>query len=206
MLQVAVRAHAGSDTQVNTFHYDLVNAPGEPANEPQTLADRFRDDVMPKLQPLYQPAWTIGPVVVMDVKDPQNPDAPRQEWTSGSALLGTKTAASEFLPRACTVVATVKTDRVGRRATGRVFVGGDYDEADQNNGAWLTTTPTWADVGAYLDAIPRAPDLATGPSQSHAFLCVYSRTNRAQGNSWYSSGVQTITRRTQVKWLRSRET
>lgn len=89
LLRVVVRATNGSRQEVNTFHYDLQDDVSQPANDPQQLADDFRDDVIPAFQPFYSSAWEFDPVYVVEEKDPQNPLAPRSSWNSGSSVPGT---------------------------------------------------------------------------------------------------------------------
>ena len=205
LVRVSLEAvHNSGDTQVNTFHYDLVdNDVTGIANDPQALADRFRDDVIPHFKSIYDNNWTIQPVVVSDEKDPQNPGGPRQQWVSGSPIAGSYFSSGDLLPRACCTIAHVKSDHIGRRATGRLFVGGSPTEAAQAAGSWVGE---WlGTIQPYIDNIPRAPDIAEGDVTSHAFWCVYSRTNRSQDVSPYSFGVVSAAYASKVHWLRSRE-
>lgn len=207
LVRVAVRAvsNATGDQQVNTFHYDLIDSaiPGENPNTPQTLADLFRDNVIPSFRALYTSSWTIQPVVVAEERDPQNPLAARSEWVSGSALAGLKAAPTDLLPQACCAVAAVSTDHIGKRFRGRLFLGGSIGEIDQSAGVWQSgATTLWT---AYMAAIPRQPDLATGVSLSVANWVIYSRTQRAADLDPYASIVQAATVRSKVRWLRSRE-
>jgi hypothetical protein len=207
IVRVTVEAiHSDGDSQVNVFHYDLVNSSDgtDPQNDPQALADFFRDNVIQHVRPLYDDTWLIQPVVVADERDPLNPDLPRQEWVSGSAVAGTRINTTDLLPRACTVCVKIWTDHIGKRATGRKFIGGSWSESSQANGAWDNLVLT--DCFNYLNAVPKAPDIALGPSGAHAFWCVYSRTARSQNVGSYSFGVTGFTARTAVHWLRSRAT
>jgi hypothetical protein len=100
-------------------------------------------------------------------------------------------------------VASVVTNHIGKRYRGRIFLGGSVSEADQTNGIWQSGIITlW---NAYLAAIPKQPDIATGTSASVANWGVYSRTNRAADVDPYISPVISTTLRTQFRWLRSRE-
>jgi hypothetical protein len=100
-------------------------------------------------------------------------------------------------------VASLTTDHIGKRYRGRCFLGGSVSEADQSAGVWQSgITTLW---NAYLAAIPRQPDIASGLGQSVANWVVYSRTNRAQDVDPYASSIQNATLRTQFRWLRSRE-
>lgn len=190
--------------QVNVLHYDLQDSSlAEPANDPQQLADTFRDAVVPPFRALYRPEWTIQPVIVEQEKDPQNPTAARQAWTSGTAVTGTRATTGDFMPQAVCGVATLKTDTIGRRHTGRIFLGGSIVEGDQAAGTWDNALLTlWR---AFLDAIPKQPDIATGTSDASANWCVYSRTNRAADIDPYASHIASYILRTNVHWLRSRE-
>jgi len=198
-----VQSAGGDDNQINVFNYDLNDTePGNP-NSPQSLADFFRDNVTDKVRAFYSSAWNLLPWQVIEAKDPLNPNKPRSEWISGTPTAGTRVLAGEVLPRACCGVATLHTDRVGRRATGRLFLGGTLGEADQNNGQWLTSIITlWQ---AWLDSIPHQPDVSPPASTSHANWVVYSRTNRAEDESEYNSHVLTPVLHSKVHWLRSRE-
>lgn len=207
LVRVVMRAveNASGDQQVNTFHYDLQDSPipGNAANDPQSLADFFRDNVMAPFKAMYISGWTIQPVIVAQEKDPLNPLVARSEWVSGSAGAGTRSAQTDYLPRAACAVATLSTDHIGRRFRGRVFLGGSVSEADQTGGVWQSgITTLW---NAYLAAIPLQPDIATGTSGSTATWGVYSRTQRAQSENPYISPVVSKTLRTQFRWLRSRE-
>lgn len=207
LVRVVMRAveNATGDQQVNTFHYDLIDSPipGNAANDPQSLADFFRDNVVAPFRAFYIAGWTIQPVVVAQEKDPQNPLAARSEWVSGSALAGTRAAQTDYLPKAACGVASLTTDHIGKRYRGRVFLGGSVSEADQSAGVWQSgITTLWQ---AYISAIPSQPDIATGTSASTAQFVVYSRTQRAANLNPYASSVVSRTIRTQFRWLRSRE-
>jgi hypothetical protein len=84
-----------------------------------------------------------------------------------------------------------------------VFIGGSIGEIDQSAGVWQSGALTL--FQAYMAAIPRAPDLATGVSLSTADWVVYSRTQRGEDLDPYASHVQAATVRSKVRWLRSRE-
>lgn len=207
LVRVVVRAveNATGDQQVNTFHYDLVDSPipANDPNDPQTLADFFRDNVIAPFRAMYVAGWTIQPVIVAQEKDPQDLLAARSEWVSGSALAGTRSAQTDYLPKAACGVASVATNHIGKRYRGRIFLGGSVSEADQSAGVWQSgITTLWA---AYIAAIPKTPDIAFGPSASTATWCVYSRTQRTEGLNPYASPVVSTTIRTQFRWLRSRE-
>lgn len=205
LLRVALKAqHVSGRTNVNTYHYDLDDGlvPAE-ANDPQLLADAFRDDVVPLYKTLFDPGWSIGPVEVQMERDPLNPFAPRQAWTSGGPVVGTRTTPGESLPGACTSVTTLLTEHIGRRFRGRHFLSGTTLELDQNAGTWQSgIIALWQ---AYLDVIPREPDIAPPLSTATAKWCVYSRTQRAANLDPYASAITGTNLRAQVHWLRSRE-
>lgn len=207
LLRVAVRAveNATGDQQVNTVHYDLQDSPvpGNAANDPQALADFFRDNVIAPFRAMYISSWTIMPVTVSEELDPQNPTRARSEWTSGTAQAGTRAAQTDYLPRAACAVASLLTSHIGKRYRGRMFLGGSTSEADQSGGVWQAgIIALW---NAYLAAIPLQPDIASGVSSSVANWGVYSRTNRAADIDPYISPVISKQLRTQFRWLRSRE-
>lgn len=208
ILRVTLKASAPpSFLQVNTFHYDLDDShvvPGvENKNDPQALADYFRDNVVTQFRALYTSAWTIDPVVVMDEKDPQNPNVGRGEWVSGSPLLGTRVVSGQGIPFAMCGVATLKTDAIGRRHTGRTFLGGHLTETDLNGNQWEDSI--FSSWGVYMTSIPKQPDIATGTSGAKADWCVYSRTQRGGDFDPYASHVQSATVHRRVHWLRSRD-
>jgi hypothetical protein len=175
----------------------------QPANDPQSLADAFRDDVIPLVAALFDSGWTIFPVVVQEEKDPLHPLDPRSEWTSGSPTAGTRTGVGDILPTAACPVASLLTANIGRRARGRMFLLGPISEGDQAAGTiGSTQLVKWQD---YLDAIPHQPDLATGTSDSVAHWCVYSRANRAANQDPYAPAVTSAVLHNKVHWLRSRE-
>lgn len=204
VLRVALEATKGGDSQVNTFHYDLddsIDLTGQ-HNDPQTLADAFRDNVRGHFADLYGSDWDILPVSVQMEKDPQNPNAARQAWASGAVIQGTKGAVTNLLPRSCCVVATLRTNNIGRRYRGRVFVGGSWNEGDQDNGFWQLSATGLVDI--YLNAVPVQPDIQFGSSGNTAKLSVYSRTQRAADLDPYLSPVTAHVTRSAVHWLRSR--
>lgn len=201
LVRVVLRADAGSDSQVNVLHYDLDD--GLDTNDPQNLADTFRDVVIPLWKTLYSSAWTIQPVVVTEEKDPLDPTAARAQWTSGTAIAGTKTVSGDLLPPQCQVLVKLVTDRIGRRNTGRIWLGGSVAESDQANGIW--TAGYLAGIATIMNAIPKQPDLVTGPSiGTHANWCIYSRTARAANQTPYASHVQSYSVRSLVHSLRTR--
>jgi hypothetical protein len=203
LVRVVLHAQHNSDLddQINVLHYDLEDNLAQPANDPQSLADRFADDVIGPFAALYNSDWTIQPVVVEEEKDPQNPNAARQAWTSGSATPGTFSAGT-LLPRACCLVVTLRSASIGRRFTGRMFIGGSPSEADQEDGVWASTI--LARVATLLAAIPHQPDIAESESSSTAKWCVYSKTQRVGDFDPYASAIVTTQRRTAVHWLRTR--
>lgn len=203
LLRVVLRAvDTSGNEQVNTFHYDLINADLQPANDPQALADRFRDDVLPQYLTFFRSFWTIDPVYVVDEKDPQNPTAARSSWTSGTPQAGTSTDSSELLPPGCCGLAKIVTDRIGRRFNGRLFIAGSFGEGAQASGVWTTAYQTG--FNAWLATIPVQPDIAGGGSGSTANWCVYSRTQRAANLDPYASHVTAPLLRTKVHFRRSR--
>ena len=207
LVRVVLRAveNLTGDQQVNTLHYDLQDSvvPGNAANDPQSLADFFRDNVLAAYKGIYSAAWTVQPVLVAQELDPQAPFAPRSEWVSGAAAAGTRGTPTDLLPKAACSVASLTTSHIGKRYRGRMFLGGALGEVDQSGGVWQSSIITlW---NALLAAIPRQPDIATGTSASTADWVVYSRTNRAADLDPYASPVVSTTVRSQFRWLRSRE-
>jgi hypothetical protein len=203
LVRVILRAATSSDQQVNTFHYDLQDAPAQPANDPQSLADTFRDDVLPHFVAQYSSAWLIQPVEVIQELDPQNPLAPRSSWTSGTETAGTRAESTDLLPRPCCTVVKLNTAKIGRRFAGRTFVGGSNAEVEQAAGVWTTAQITL--VNTLMSAIPLQPDIAELGSDSTANWCVYSRTQRAADLDPYAEHITSYTIRTLVHWLRSRQ-
>lgn len=199
-----LRASAGAGNEaVNTLHYDLIDVALGVANDPQTLADTFRDSVVPTFKALFPNTWTIDPVTIIDEKDPQDPTATRAGWTSGASVAGSKAVSGDLLPKAICGVATLRTAKIGRRARGRIFVPGVFQESEQANGLWNTLGLTV--MNNYLNSIPLQPDLATGISDSTANLCVYSRTQRGADLDPYANHVTSMALRGELHWLRSRE-
>lgn len=203
LVRVTVRATQGSREQVNVFHYDLRDtAWPTDHNDPQSLADTFRDDVLPALAPLYRSSWTLQPVVVQDEKDPQHPTAPRNEWTAGTGIAGTNSSSADLAPPQQCAVAKWLTDHIGRRFNGRTFLGGDITQSSSVGGIYSSGILTlWE---AYLNAIPLQPDISEGVSGATANLCVYSRTQRASNLDPYASHVTGHVLRHSAHWLRSR--
>lgn len=205
LLRAVTKVQRNADLiyNVNTLHYDLQDHLGATANDPQALADALSAALIPKLVLAYDNTWTVMPIEVTEELDPQNVDAARSSWVSGSPTPGTRTGATDRLPTAACGVATLRTEHVGRRHRGRLFLGGTLMEIDQVAGVWQATLlAIWQN---YLDAIPHQPDLATGPSTSTADWVVYSRTNRAADIDPYASKVTSPLLRSPVRWLRSRQ-
>lgn len=203
LVRVTLRAEAGDgEEQVNTFHYDLDDS-GVGDNDPQALADRFRDDVRPVWGSLYRSTWTLDPVVVTMEKDPQNPLAPRSQWTSGAATPGTNGGSDQLLPPGLAVVVALNTDLIGRRFRGRLWLSGSLQEADQNAGSFVSGYLTG--IATIMAAVPHEPDICTGDcTGTTAKWCVYSRTQRAQNLDPYAVPITSDTVRTLVHNLRRR--
>lgn len=205
LVRVVLRATAtGGGDDVTVLHYDLEDSaiPGNDPNDPQSLADAFRDDVLPSYGALFDNTWSIQPVEVTQEKDPLNPTAPRGSWSAGVAFTGTRSVSSDKLPPEVCGLATLRTDHIGRRYRGRIFLPGTLVEADQNAGVWNVFPLTaWQ---TFLDAIPREPDIVTGTSESTAKWGVYSRTQRSQNRDPYISPVTSTVLRSRVHFLRSR--
>jgi hypothetical protein len=203
VLRVTLRALNGAEEQVNTYHYDIEDPSWDANNvDPQALADRFRDDVVPAFKALYSDSWFVQPVIVTEEKDPQNPTATRRQWNSGSPVAGTYSPGADLLPHQMCVVVTNKSDHIGRRYTGRNFYGGALTETQQNNGVWGSG---WTDlVQAVVDAIPKQPDLDVGYGWGSARYSVYSRTQRAANADPYLSEITSSLVRSSVHWLRRR--
>lgn len=206
MLRVALRAANADKGQemVNTVHYDLDDAGPAEDNSPQSLADRIRDDCVVPFRALFSNQWQIDPVVVTEEIDPQAPDAPREQWTSGVSSPGTKGVAGDLLPTACFVMFTWQTGLVGRSFRGRMLVGGSALEADQADGIW-TGAGFAALAEVFVNSFPLEPDIAPPASVATAKLCVYSRTRRARDQDPYAPAIIGHARSNQVRWLRSRQ-
>lgn len=203
LLRVTLRASNGSDVQVNTLHYDLDDGDViDVDNDPQTLADVFRDDVIPQWKTLYHSSWTIDPVVVTEELDPLNPTRPRSQWTSGSSVAGTRVVSGDTLPPNCNVLVKLNTAHIGRRFTGRLWLGGSVTEGDQANGSWVSSYLTG--IATIMNAIPVQPDIALGSSGATADWCVYSRTQRAANLDPYAPHISSYTVRSLVHTLRTR--
>lgn len=203
LLRVALRAVDNERREyVNTLHYDLEDVTlGD--NDPQDLADRFRDDVVPLFASLFSPLVLVQPVVVTQEKDPLQPNATRGQWTSGAVVTGSKSLGTDALPHAVCMVATLRTAHIGRRYRGRMFIPGTWSESDQNAGNF--ENPAIALAQAYVDAIPRQPDIAPVGVTATAKWSVYSRTNRGANIDPYANAVTSVVLRREVHWLRSRE-
>jgi len=206
LVRVVLRAQAGVRAQqVNVFHYDLITGLATEPNDPQTLADVFRDSVRPAFQALYSAQWQLDPVIVTEEKDPQNPNAGRQQWQSGNPIPGSRTVGTsdELAPALCGV-ATLKTTNVGRRHTGRIFLGGTIFEANIVASIWdPAQVALWQ---TYVDTIPHQPDLSTGADPGTvAHWCVYSRTQRLGDFDPYASKITSVIVHPKVHWLRSRD-
>lgn len=204
VLRVTLGARSPSgDTVVNTLHYDVEDATW-PSNDvdPQSLADKIRDDVRPSWATLFVPSYAILPVAVIEEKDPQNPTAARRSWESGSEIAGTSTSVTEKLPTFITAVVKLKTDLVGRRHTGRLFIPGSFTESMQADGLWTSSMMTA--FASIVDTIPQAPDLVTGFSFASCKWSVYSRTARAADQDPYLAEITSYQVRAQLHSLRSR--
>lgn len=202
LVRVALAAVATGIECVNTFHYDLKNDPGMSDNDPQQLADTIRADVLPHFAAMYSPDFQIHPVVVTDEKDPQNPTAPRGQWSSGTATPGTRAITGDFLPFGCVGVSINRTSSIGRRYTGRTFVGGAFAETDQAGSVWGSTIVDL--MNQYMASIPRQPDVSGAGSTSTANFCVYSRSQRGEDRDPYASHVVSTVVGSRVHFLRSR--
>src|SRR6476661_1012729 len=142
LVRVTLRASNGVAEQVNTFHYDLDDGDLTVPNDPQSLADRFRDDVRPQIATLLRPNWTLDPVVVVEEKDPLHPLDPRGSWNSGAPLAGTGAGVADLLPSFTSPVVALKSDHIGRRFNGRLWLMSSPDEGWQNGGAWSASIMT----------------------------------------------------------------
>lgn len=202
LLRVTLRASVGVQEVVNTFHYDLNDHFASPGSDPQTLADLFRDNVRPQWATLFRPAWTLDPVVIVDEKDPLNPLAARSAWSSGAPIAGTGAGTGDLLPSFISPVVKLITSRIGRRFTGRTWLGCAAEEAWQANGLW--TAGMMTAFTTVMNSIPKQPDLVTGVSAAEANWCVYSRTQRAANLDPYASAVQSFVVRPQLHALRKR--
>jgi hypothetical protein len=203
LVRVALSAKRGDNyVDVTTLHYSLDDGADFTHNSAQSLADTFRDNVLASYKALFTNNWTIQPVTVHDEKDPLHPDRLRSAWTSGAPVAGTRASSGDYLHPAVCGVATLRTDHIGRRYRGRMFMPGGLLEGDINdlafngsiNGLWAT----------FLAAIPRQPDIAPPLSNATAHWCVYSRTNRAAGVATYAEKITSVDLHTSIHWLRSR--
>lgn len=189
---------------VNSFIYDYHDAAGSAGDPGQILADAFRDDVLDPFKALFTSAWAIASPVAESVIDPQDPSAPRHGWNSTGGGVGTRSSASDFLPPGICGEAPVLSAFRGRRFNGRLFIPGSFTELDQADGAWTTTPLTL--MQAYLDAVPRSPDVDTGLGEATADWSIFSRTQRLQGKDPYLVPVVSAIASTRTHFLRSRVT
>lgn len=203
IVRVSLVATKGGRSQVNTFHYDLSDSfISDHDGDPQSLADYFRDHVRGDFAGAFPSAWQIQPVNVIEEIDPLAPTAPRSEWSSGAPIAGTGDGSIDLLPSGCCTVVKLVSEHVGKRHTGRCFVGGVRTEANQANGIWSSSVITA--VTAYMNHVPKQPDIAEGVSTAEANWVVYSRTARAANQTPYTSRITSFIVRPEVHYLRSR--
>jgi len=202
LVRVTLTARKSAELQINTFHYDIHDSVTTGSNDPQSLADFFRDNVIIHQRALYDSSWQILPVTVIMERDPLAPNDPRSEWVSGTATNGTNTTGGDRLPHGLCAVATLKTATIGRRHTGRVFIGGSWTEENQGSGNWLAGT--LALMEAYLASVPLEPDISGGVETGGCKLCVYSRTQRAANLDPYASAVTSHVLHPEAHYLRRR--
>src|SRR6476469_3411151 len=202
LVRVTLRASDGVHEQVNTFHYDLDDGDLTVPNDPQSLADRFRDDVRPQIATLLRSNWTMDPVQVVEEKDPLNPLRPRGSWNSGAPIVGTGTGVADLLPSFISPVVALKSEHIGRRFNGRLWLMCAADEGWQNAGAWSTSIMTA--LNTICNAIPKQPDIAPSAGDATAKWCVYSRTQRAANLDPYASAITATLVRPVLHSLRRR--
>lgn len=193
----------GGRDAATVLHYDLDDSAltGED-NDPQSLANTFRDDVVPTYAALFGSAWSIQPVMIEQERDPLHPTNPRGAWSAGAPVAGTRSLGSDVLPPGLCGICTLITAHIGRRFRGRIFLPGSIVEGDQNDGVvGSSMTGPWS---TFVAAIPRQPDIATGTSDSTAKWCVYSRTQRTANLDPYASPVTATVVKTKLHYLRSR--
>lgn len=200
-MRATLSAVRGTEEVVTTLHYRM-HTEGLSTPSPQSLADAIRDGALGPYRALFHSDWTINPVTVVDEIDPLAPNDPRSGWTAGPGGGGTKSSDADTLPTAVTTVVTLRSDKIGRRATGRMFVPGSIAEADVTGGVFVGAWQLM--VQALLDGIPHQPDV-TGGGTGTANWCVYSRTARAEGQTLYAFDIQSTVIRPQMRWLRSRQ-
>lgn len=205
LARVVFEANNGPAEVINTLHYDLVGNTLDDAASLQDLADRLADDLLALWKALFDPAWTIEPVLVTDELDPLNPSAPRSGASGGSAGPGTGSdfGSSTRLPNPLCALASIRTGLLGRSFRGRMFLPPVWNESNtvdgQVGGARLVT------YRAFTNAIPKEPDIIVGPSTATAEWVVYSPTRRALDLDPYATPVDSITVGTKLHWLRSRD-
>lgn len=199
----AVKAGTTS-TQVTRLVYDLDDNNEPTPNSGQALADLISTAVLPSYKALFSNSWGCGSPVVEEVIDPLDVAAPRESWLGTGGGVGTLVTASDLLPQAVCGLAPLKTGFRGRRFNGRIFVPGVFSEADQAGG--IFGGGTVARMQAFLDSIPRQPDIATGPSTATAKWSVFSRTQRGLNLDPYLMPVTQAIASSRVRWLRSRDT
>jgi hypothetical protein len=204
LVRVALRATAsGFAERVSTFHYDLIDDAPLTGNDPQSLADAFRDDVIPAWKIWLDAAFTIQPVTVTEEIDPLNPTDPRAQWTSGVPTAGTYSGGDDLLPLGVAALAQLKTGLIGRRYNGRswpIFV-----LHENSGGAGVLSTAAQAAFQTAMDAVPIQPDISPPASESTANLCVYSRTARALNEDPYAEHVTDVLLLQRTHYLRRRE-
>lgn len=191
------------NTQVTRFVYDLDDSLIDIDNDPQLLADAFSTSVMGPYKALFSNAWGCGSPVVEEVIDPLNKERPRASWLGTGGGVGTLVTATDLLPQAVCGLAALKTGFRGRRFNGRIFIPGVYSEGDQAAGVFGGGTV--ARMQAFLDAIPRTPDITSGPSAATAKWSVFSRTQRGSNLDPYLMPVSQAIATARVRWLRSRD-
>lgn len=207
LLRVTLRASWTTREVVNTLHYNIENTVGGGDSDPQDLADRIRDDVVPTWKTFFDSGWSIDPVVVTEEKDPQNPTAPRDQWTSGTTITGTGVPGTgDPLPYEMCALIQVKTAKIGRSFRGRLFCPPALRESDLGSRVWEASAGSnyMSKVTALAAAIPKQPDVAMGWSSSTCKLCVFSRTRRQLDLDPYAEAVTQLVPTNGIHWLRSR--
>jgi hypothetical protein len=209
LLAVQFRYTVTSDPCRNTFHVvadeaiwgdvEFIDLPALAESFANEFADPWRD-MIESTTP-----GTFDEVVVSQVPDPRVAGDPYSDGGFTVGQNGTWTVGGDFGPSELCLVASFKTNLVGRRYRGRLYMPPAVRAADYRGESVQLTGGEYTKYGAAVDALDGLVQGNDHPSELEGLdLVVYSRTARLANAENYWARVQTIRRSPKLHWLSRR--
>lgn len=212
LFRVNYVSRRGTVDIVNTLHVKTKDANwimGDNSDDPSAVIDEVDSALTATYRTLLDTSSVLDRITATQVPDPNNPTQVPAAAEKAKNLAGLRTLADENLPHELCGLLSLKSDKSGRYARGRMFLPPVEATNALSGESFLTTSNYWTNMGNLAAKIQGAN--FSDSSWSNLWnttwtgrIVVYSRTRHMQNISPFTFNVKLVIPREHPSWLRSR--